>query len=146
MPIRDNKFDEFTLLDKISKINIKHALVRWPVSRHESTRICPCPRMKEDRTYLSTPNHAMHTLQTSSTHAQFYRCVRHRRPPHTTGVYKFLAHKGNPSNRNINMPSKRHLSVYYYSQVIDRVNTIKDDTTQHPTCTKIQWDDAVLRT
>jgi hypothetical protein len=29
------------------------------------------------------------------------------------------------------MPSLRHLAVHYYSQVIDRVNTIKDDTTQH---------------
>jgi hypothetical protein len=78
------------------------------------------------------------------------------RPPHTTGVFKFRAHKRNkkglksirvpkltrqllhkpkhcqsPSNCNINMPSKRNLTVHYYSQVIDRVNTIKDDTTLH---------------
>jgi hypothetical protein len=71
------------------------------------------------------------------------------RPLHTTGVYKFRAHKGNitglestrvpkltrqplhkpkhcqsPSNRNINMLSKRHLAVHYYFQVIDRVNTM----------------------
>jgi hypothetical protein len=29
------------------------------------------------------------------------------------------------------MLRKRHLTVHYYSQVIDRVNKIKDDTTQH---------------
>jgi hypothetical protein len=76
--------------------------------------------------------------------------------PYTTGVFKFRAHKRNIkvfksikvakltwqtlhkpqycqslSNRNINMPSKWHLAVHYYSQVIDKVNTIKDDTTQH---------------
>jgi hypothetical protein len=75
------------------------------------------------------------------------------KPPYTTGVCKIRAHKGNikgiknirvhkltrqtlhkpqhwqsSSNRINNMPSKRHL---YYCQVIDRVNTIKDDTTQH---------------
>jgi hypothetical protein len=29
------------------------------------------------------------------------------------------------------MPSKRHLDVHYYFQVIDRVNTIKDGIRQH---------------
>jgi hypothetical protein len=62
MLTRDNKFDEFTLPDKIRKINMTHALA-WPVSRDESTRIRS--RMEEDRTCPSTPNHAMHTLQTS---------------------------------------------------------------------------------
>jgi hypothetical protein len=77
-------------------------------------------------------------------------------PRPKTGVFKFRAHKGHikglksirvpkltrqllhkpqhcqsPFNRNINMPIKRHLAVHCYSQVIDRVNTIKDDTTRH---------------
>jgi hypothetical protein len=78
MLIRDNKFDEFTLPDKISIINMMHALARLSaVSRDEST--CICPRMEEDRTCPSTPNHTMHTLRTSSAHAQIYRCVRHKK-------------------------------------------------------------------
>jgi hypothetical protein len=32
MPIRDTKFDEFTLLDKISKINMTNALARFSAS------------------------------------------------------------------------------------------------------------------
>jgi hypothetical protein len=74
MLIRDNKFDEFTLPVTISKINITHAL-----SRLLSLETNQHPRMEEDRTCQSTPNHAMHTLQISSAHTQFYRCVFHRK-------------------------------------------------------------------
>jgi hypothetical protein len=79
MLIRANKYDEFTLPDQISKINMTHALARLSasVSRRIICRICP--RMEEDRTCPFTPNHAMHTLRTSSALAQFYRCVRHRK-------------------------------------------------------------------
>jgi hypothetical protein len=97
----------------------------------------------------------MHTLRASTAHAQFYRCVGHRKPAthnwriqvsgaqgkhkgkiirapkHTRQPIHKSQHCQSPSNRNINMPSKRHLAVHYYSQVIDKVNTIKDDTTQH---------------
>jgi hypothetical protein len=64
MLIRDNKFDEFTLPDKISKINMTHALVRLSasVSRESMDDDQPCP---------STPNYVVHTLRTSSAHAQF---------------------------------------------------------------------------
>jgi hypothetical protein len=131
--------------------------MQWHVFQDESTQICP--RMVANRKFPSSRNHTMHTLRTSLAHAQFYPCVRHRKA--ATHNWRILAYKGNikglksirvpkltreplykpqhcqnPSNRNINMPSKRHLAVHYYSQVIDRINTIKDDTTQ--TCTKIQ--------
>jgi hypothetical protein len=69
MLIRDNKFDEFTLLDKISKINMTHALARLSatIAKALPTVISICP-----------------------------------------------------------------VKAYYYSQVIERVNTIKDDTTKNP--------------
>jgi hypothetical protein len=129
MLIRDNKFDEFTILDKISKINMTHAKARLlaSVSRRFNAHLS---------TYGGSNAYEL--------------------PPHTTGVFKLRTHKGNikglknirvpkltrqplhkphhchsPSNRNINIPSKRHLVVHYYSQVIDRVNTIKDVPTQH---------------
>jgi hypothetical protein len=70
--------------------------------------------------------HSLHTLNSIDVCAI-------ENPPHSTGVFKFWAQKGNieghtttssqtpalpksPSNRNINMPSKRHLVVHYYSQ------------------------------
>jgi hypothetical protein len=40
MLIRDNRFDEFTLLDKISKINMKHAFsasISRRINAHLST-------------------------------------------------------------------------------------------------------------
>jgi hypothetical protein len=55
------KFDEFSLIDKISKINMTHVLARLLAS--VSRRI--------------NAHHVMHTLRTSSAQTQFYRYMRH---------------------------------------------------------------------
>jgi hypothetical protein len=88
-------------------IKNKHdACIFRSVSRDESMRICS--RMEEDRTCLSTPNHAMHTSRTYSAHAQ-----RKERLPHTTGVFKFRAQKGNIKGlQSIRIPTLTRQPLY----------------------------------
>jgi hypothetical protein len=71
--VRDNKFDEFTLPDKISKINMTHALAR--LSASDSRRINAHLSTYGGRSHMSVhpkPRNAYHT----SAHAQFYQCAR----------------------------------------------------------------------
>jgi hypothetical protein len=135
-------------LDKISKINVTHALTR--LSASVSRRINADLSTYGGRLHMSVhpkprnpyelPLHMLNSIDVCAI----------EKPPHTTGAFKFRANKGNIkglksikvpkltrqpqhgqnlSNYIINMPSKRHLAVQYYSQIIDRVTTIKDDTT-----------------
>jgi hypothetical protein len=75
MLIRDNMFDEFTLLDEISKINMTPALTRLSsVSRRINAHLSTYG-WRLDMSVHPKPR----TLRNFSAHTQFYRCVRHRK-------------------------------------------------------------------
>jgi hypothetical protein len=108
MLIRDNKFDEFTLPDKISKKNMTHALARLFGQRLETNQ----------RASVHVWRKIEHVRPPQTTQCIPYELLLHtlnsigvcaiERPPHTTSVFKFLAQK-----------------VHSYSK------KIKNDTTQH---------------
>jgi hypothetical protein len=90
MLIRDNKFDEFTLLDKISKINSIHALARLSasVSRQINAHLSTFGGRSHMSVYRIPNEFPLHTLNSIDVCAI-------ERLPQTTGVFKFWSHKGN---------------------------------------------------
>jgi hypothetical protein len=94
MLIRDKKFDEFTLPDKITKINMTHALVRLSASVSKQINV-------HLSTYGGRSNMSVHP---QTTQCIPYELLLHalnsidvcaiERPPYTTGVLEFRVHKG----------------------------------------------------
>jgi hypothetical protein len=131
MLIRDNKFDEFTLLDNISKINMTRALAR--VSFHVWIKIKHVRPPKPRNELLL---HRLNSIDLCAIES----------PPHTTGVCKFRAHKRNIKGlKSIRVPNltrqplhkpqhriaKVFPTVTSIYPVKDILLSIKDDTTQH---------------
>jgi hypothetical protein len=99
MLIRDNKFDEFTLPDKISKINMTHA---WHMLISTSFGQCLEMNQRESVHVWRKIEHvrAPQTMQCIPYELLLYllntiNVCAIKRPPNTTDVFKFLAHKGN---------------------------------------------------
>jgi hypothetical protein len=76
--IRDNKFDEFTLLDKIHKINMAHALAR--LSASVSRRIHAHLSTNRGRSHMYVHRKPRNAYLTNFHCAcSIYRCMRHRK-------------------------------------------------------------------
>jgi hypothetical protein len=78
MLIRDNKFDEFMLLDKIHKINMTHALAR--LSASVSRRINAHLSTNRERSHMYVHRKPRNAYLTNFLCARsIYQCVRHKK-------------------------------------------------------------------